>query len=487
MSNNIEKKANVRANTLFNTVKSMFGVIYPLLAFPYVSRVLMAENVGKVNFGNSVVSYFSLIASLGVTTYAVRECSQVRENPARLNETASQIFSLNILSTAVAYIALAVTLFSARALENYKTLICIQSTTLLFTTLGADWINTAMEDFRYIAIRTMGMQALSLVLMFILVKKTEDYLLYALISVVASSGANMVNIFYRRKFCDMRFTWHMNIKRHFPPVLLLFSTTFSQIIYTNSDTTMLGLMKGDYEVGLYSTAVKIYRLVNSVIASIAWVVMPQLSEGFAKKDYAEINRLLKYSMNFIVVLGLPCIVGINVIAEPVVYVMAGPEYMGAVPALRILTCTLLFSLIGGWMGNMIMIPAGREKICLLSSAFSALVNIILNFIFIPHFGLYAAAATTAAAEMVGVLVLSRYLDENIRVDGMRQMVKAPLAGSIAIIVVSQIVKGLFASYVAIAVSTILLGAVAYGICLLFLKNEFAWSFLLPVLKKIKKG
>ena len=482
----MQQKANVKANTLFNTIKSVFGIIYPLITFPYISRVLMAENVGKINFGNSVVSYFSLIASLGVTTYAVRECSKVKDDREQLGKTASQILSINILSTVIAYLALAVTLVVARPLDNYMTLICIQSSIILFATLGADWLNTAMEDFKFIAIRTMGMQILSLVLLFVFVRRPEDYLVYAVISVVASSGANIINIFYRRRFCRTRFTLDMDIKRHLPPILLLFSMILSQTIYCNSDMTMLGLMRGDREVGLYSTSVKIYNLVNTVIASVAWVVIPQLSAGFAKKDYKEVNRLLKYSLNFIVVLGLPCLVGINVITKPLIYTLAGKEYMDASVSLHILTISLFISLIGGWIGNMMMLPAGRDKVCLTACAASAVINIILNFILIPQFGMNAAAATTAVAELVGLVILVRYIDKNIRIEGFVDMIKAPLVGIMEIVVIGLVVSHLFHSYFTVALLTIMLSGISYLVTMIFMKNEFVLSFIKPVMNRIKR-
>ena len=481
------QKSNVKKNTIFNTVKTVFGIIYPLITFPYISRVLMAENVGKVNFGNSIVSYFSLIASLGVSTYAIRECSKVRDNQEELNRTASQIFSINIISTLISYFALVITLIVARPLENYRELICIQSATILFTTLGADWINSAMEDFKYIAVRTIGMQLVSLALMFLFVRRPEDYIKYAVISVVASSGANIINIFYRRKFCKTRFTTHMDIRKHLPPILLMFSMILSQTIYTNSDTTILGLLRGDYEVGLYSTAVKIYYLVNTMIASVSLVVMPQLSSGFAKKNYQEVNRLLKYALNFIIVLGLPCIAGVNAIALPIVDVLAGSEFYGAVTALHILTITLSFSLLGGWFGNMTMLPAGREKICLLSCGISALVNIVLNIILIPLFGLNAAATTTAIAECVGLCILFRNRDRTIKIGNLAEMLKAPIIGSCGIACVALILRSFINSYPVICFVTILLSTIVYGTTLILMKNEFAMSFLKPILNKIKKG
>lgn len=483
----MERTSNVKKNTLFNTIKSIFGIIYPLITFPYISRVLLTENVGKINFGNSVVSYFALIASLGVTTYAVRECSKYKEDQAKLSEVSSQILSINVWSTIIAYLALGVTLIVARSLDNYRTIIIIQSSTILFTTLGADWLNTAMEDFRFIAARTMGMQVFSLVLMFRLVKGPEDYLTYAAISVLASSGANIVNIFYRRRYCRTKFVLHIDWKRHLPPILLLFSLILSQTIYTSSDTTILGLYKGDFQVGLYSTSVKIYNIVNLVVASVAWVVMPQLSASFAKRDYNQINNLLKYSLNFIIVLGLPCLIGLNVITKEIILLIAGETYLGAELSLRILTISLGCSFIGGWIGNMMMLPAGKERICLKSSIVSAVVNIVLNLFVIPVWGLNAAAATTAISEFLGIIIKCPYVEREIHIDGVKQMLLAPIVGSIGIVGVSIIVRCLTKSPYLIAVLTILFSGFTYLAILILMKNEFAMNFLKPIISKVKRN
>ena len=482
----MDNTADVKTNTVFNTIKSVFGIIYPLITFPYISRVLLTENVGKINFGSSIVNYFSLIASLGVTTYAVRECSRFRDDRVKLGETASQILSINIFSTLFAYLALAVTLLVARPLDNYRTLIIIQSSAILFTTLGADWLNTAMEDFRFIAVRTMGMQIISLVLMFLFVRKPEDYLVYAFISVIASSGANIINIFYRRRYCRTRFVLHINWKRHLPPILLLFSLILSQTIYTSSDTTILGLCRGDFEVGLYSTSVKIYNIVNTVVASVAWVVMPQLSANYAEKNYGEINRLLKYSLNFIIVLGLPCLVGLNAITKEIIYLIAGEAYLGAELSLRILTISLGCSFVGGWIGNMMFLPSGREKISLVSSIVCASVNIILNLIFIPYWGLNAAAATTAFSEFLGLIIATRFVEKEIHIDGLREMLAAPVAGSIVIVIASIVIKKLVKSMYLIAILTVIISALMYMLVLVLMKNEFTMNFLRPIISKLKR-
>lgn len=172
------------------------------------------------------------------------------------------------------------------------------------TTLGADWINSALEDFRYITLRTFGFQILSLLLMFIFVHKPEHYFIYTCISVISSSGGNLMNIFYRRKYCKISFVGFkktigensgeiilgeksgIHWKQHMPPIMLLFSMLIAQTIFVSVDTTMLGIMRNDREVGLYSTSTKIYNMINQVVASIALVVMPQLSYWFRKVSEA---------------------------------------------------------------------------------------------------------------------------------------------------------------------------------------------------------
>lgn len=481
MANN--KKEN--KNTIYNTIKSVCGILFPLISFPYISRVLTAENLGKINFAHSISSYCALIATLGVTTYAVRECAKVRDDEQKLGEVAGQILSINLTSTFIAYLLLIIILIVAKPLANYRFLIGIQSLTILFGVFGAEWLNTAMEDFKYITIRTVSMQAISLLLMFLFVKKPEHYINYALISVVSSSGANVANILYRRKYCKVKLTWKMDAKKHLPPILLMFSMIISQTIYCNSDITLLGLMRSDFEVGLYSASVKIYTLVNTLVASVAFVVMPQLTVNFAAENYAEVNRLLKYALNFIIVLGLPSLVGINVIAPQLIETLAGPEYLAAVTSLRILTVSLAFSFLGGWIGNTMMLPAGKEKICLRGCIVSAMVNIVLNLLLIPRWGLNAAAATTALSELVGILILFPHIDKNICVDGLAEMIKAPLVGAVEIVFVGMIIKLISTNSLIICGITISLSVLCYGITLMILKNEFALGFIKHLIFKRK--
>lgn len=482
MSNNSVKK-----NTVLNVIKAICSIIFPLITFPYISRTLLTENVGKINFGNSIVNYFALAASLGITTYALKECSRNRNNREDLSKVSSEIFSINICSTVISYFALAVTLIFGRSLSNYRVLIIIQSSAILFTTLGADWINSAMEDFQYITIRSVGVQILSIILMFIFIHRPEDYVKYALITVLSSSGGNILNIFYRKKYCDTRFTFHMNLRKHLPPIVLFFSMILAQQIYVNSDITILGLVKGDFEVGLYSTSVKIYNIVNSIIASVSTVVWPQIAEAYKKHSQQDVNRLAKYSLNFILVFGLPCIVGINMVARELILMIAGEEYVGATMSLQILTIALFFSFIGGWLGSTNYLPNGRESICLFSSTCAAITNLVLNLITIPLWGLNAAAMTTVIAEGLSLIILFVKYDKNMKISGLFGMLKGPILGCFLIIIASLVVRFFIMNSMLICLLTVVISVVCYFGILLLTKDEFFLGYVEPIIRKFKRS
>lgn len=476
---------SIKKNSIYSILKTGSSILFPLITFPYISRVLLTENVGKINFGLSIVSYFNLIASLGITTYAIRECSAARDNKERLSKMASQIWSINIITTIIAYIALAITLIFYQKLDNYRTLIIIQSLSILATTLGADWLNSAMEDFKYITLRTVAFQIISIVLMFIFVHKPEDYMRYAVISLVSSAGANITNMWYRRRYCKVRFTSEIDWQRHFAPIMYLFVMILAQTIFNSVDSTMLGLFHGDHEVGIYSAAHKITRIVNETIGALLWVIMPRMSYYFAEKKYDDVNKLLRKVLGFNFFLGLPCAVGCCVIAEDVIRVVAGDAFIEAAPALQILMIGFIFSLVGGnFLGNAILLPSKQEKYYMIVCCITAVINVIGNYIFIPLWGAKAAAGTTAMCSLTIMVLLLFKVDKHVKVKKIGKLIIGPLVGSVGICLVCIICRSINNLWIRIFVS-VLCSASLYGLLLLAFKNELVLDILDGLKKRVK--
>lgn len=481
------KEKSIKTNAIFNIVKTISSLIFPLITFPYISRVLQPENVGKVNFGSSFVSYFSLIASLGITTYAIRECSAVRGDKKKLGEKASQIFSINVCTTIVAYVLLGLSLIFFRKLDSYRTLIIIQSTAILFTTWGADWLNSAMEDFKFITIRSIGFQFISLILMFILVHQPEDYLKYAAITVLSSCGANITNILYRRKYCTVRFTKDMHWQEHFTPILLLFVMILAQTIFNSSDITMLGLMKGDTEVGLYSSAVKMSHLISQIVSSLAWVVMPRMSLYFAEEKFDKINEMLQKTLNVLLTIGLPCAIGCICLSEEIVLIISGEKYLAAAPALSILMIGFMFSLIGGsFLGNMVLLPSKKEGVYMIICCIATVINLVMNYFWIPVWGVNAAAFTTAFASLVIMILLIISKDKRVRLNYVIKTLVGPATGSLLIIIICVSIKSIISSIYLRSIICVLVSVMVYLVAQIIFKNNLVMDVISSFHKKLKR-
>lgn len=479
------EQKSIKKNTIYSILRTVSSIIFPIITFPYITRVLLAENIGKINFGLSIVSYFSLIASLGTTTYAIRECSVFRDDKEKLGLVASQIWSINIISTFISYIGLFLILIFWKKIENYRVLIIIQSLSIIATTLGADWLNSAMEDFKYITIRSIIFQFVSVFLMFIFVRESTDYIKYAIISLFSSVGASVVNIWYRKRYCNLVFTKNMELKRHMGPILYLLVMLLAQTIFNSVDTTMLGIFKGDYEVGIYTAAHKVLNILQQTIGAILWVIMPRMSYYFAEKKYEEINVLLRKLLGFNILLGLPCATGCFILAEDIIRVLSGDSFLEAVPVLQIFMIGFIISLFGGsFLGNAILLPSKQEKYYMYVCCFSALINILGNYLLIPFFGAKAAAGTTSLCSLIIFILLRIKVDKNIKIKRIGNIVFSPIIGCFFIVIIciiTRLIKNLWIRVIISLMSSILI----YGIIQILMKNELIQEVFLAIKNKNK--
>ena len=323
--------------------------------------------------------------------------------------------------------------------------------------------------------------------MFLLVKTPEDYIVYATITVISSSGANIVNIFYRKKYCRVRFIKKMDWKKHFQPIVMLFVMSMAQTIFNSSDNTMLGLMKGDYEVGLYSIAVKISHLISQIVSSLAWVIMPRMSFYFAENDYIKINCTLRRVLGVLITLGLPCAVGTISLSKEIILVISGEKYFEASTALIILMFSFSFSLVGGsFLGNMVLFPSKREGTYMKICCVSTVVNLILNYFLIPIWGVNAAALTTAFSSFLIMIMLLATKDQRIKIEKLKEIFISPIVGCLMIVIVCFAVKYFFSNLFIVTSLSVIGSILIYFIIQYVLKNEVVYSIAEVFIVKLKR-
>jgi len=474
---------SLKTNALLNTIKTVISLLFPLITFPYVSRVLQVEEIGIYNFSASVISYFALLAGLGISTYAIREGPQYREDRKLISKFVSEVFSINLWSTIISYILLLIAMLSVEKLHNYTIAILILATEMIFNTLGVNWVCNIFEDFLFITIQSISVQALSLILTLLLVKSPSDINIYIGIVAFSKSAANIANYFYiRYKYCKFQFKLHCGFRKHIKPILIIFSTSIAISIYVNSDTTMLGFMTNDYQVGLYSTAVKIYTIVKNILSAALIVLIPRFSLLLQCDKKEEANHLFSRVFNVLTILMLPSIVGLFITSEDVIHLIGGSNYLGGTNSLRLLCVAIAFSLIAYLYTQCILIPKKKEKVVFIATTISAAVNIGLNFVFIPLWGINGAAITTIIAEAIVCVMSIIYSKSDIKLGEIANNLFSVIIGCIGISIVGWLCYRFLDYFLIRLLATMILSAVIYAILLVTLKN----SIVLECVKKIRK-
>lgn len=473
---------SLKKNAVYSFVKAFMNLAFPIISFPYASRVLLPAGIGKVNFANSVIEYFTLAASLGIFSYAAREAVRVRDDKHALNKIFREILTINLISTAVSYILLAFALIFVSKFSSYRVLLIVCSTKILFTTIGVDWIFNVQEEYKYVTIRSVIFQAISLVLLFVFVRGPDDYVFYAGMGVFSSVGSNLCNIFYSQKFVNFFDKTKIEIKKHLKPIFTFFGMSVASKIHTALDSVMLGFMTNDESVGFYSAANKITGLVVGLITSVLSTFLPRSSYYVGQNRTDEYNKILSKALSLTLFFSLPAATGVILIARPLIKVFSGQEFLAALPAMLILSPLIIFKAIASFSDNMILLPNRMEKVTLKSQIIGCVLNITLNYFLIPAWGFFGAAFSTFIVETVIsayklAFSLKHLKGINILSPLCKVLVSCVLMAA-AVILVLHFVKQEFMQIVA----GVIAGAVAYACATIALKTETA-LMLLGIIKK----
>ena len=463
---------SITRNFVYNIIKAGINTVFPLIIFPYVNHTLTPEYVGRIDVGSAFVGYFTLLATLGVEVYAVRECSAVRGDRKKLEKVSSQILSINICTMLLSFALMFAVLFMFSRLSSYVTVILILSLNTFFTIIGTTWLNNAMEDFGFVTVTTLVLQVISLAAIFIFVRSPEDYIKRAVIAVFPVVILNTMNIFYRRRFCKVGLVRDMDFRAHFASIVMLFGMLLSQTVFNNSDIIMLGIIRNDYEAGLYSTGVKCIAIVAQLIGSILWVALPRLSLLYAEKNKDGINEFSGKLYSFLITLGLPAAFGMFAVSAEVVFLVGGSDYYGASLPLKILCISFLISQFGiGFCGNFTLLPAKKEKQFMIACIITAAANIAANAFVIPLFGAAGAAATTAGGNLLALFILLPCAAKEIHISHIVRRTAGPASGSIMILLFCLIIRQFGLSFIPRLTVSVAGSILLYGIVLIVTKNE----------------
>ena len=475
---------SVKVNYILNLINTGTQMLFPLITFPYVCRVIEADGIGQINFFQSIISYISLFTCLGIPMYAIREIARDRSDVVQMNRTAMEILLLHSMLTLVGYAIVAILCLTVPQIQVNIPLFLILSLTIFFTAIGCEWFYQGIEDFKYITIRGLIIKTVSVVLLFIFVKSKTDLLYYGCYTVFGVLGGNIFNFFRLRKYIhreNIIFS-ELHIKRHVKPVLKVFSFSVVTSIYLQLNTVLLGFLKNALAVGYFAAATKVMQMLLTMSACLGSVMMPRASHLIAENKEDEFNRLIQKSYDFTLAIALPMTIGLIFCAPSLITALCGVKFEHSILPSQIIAPIILMVAISNVFGIQVLFPKGKINIVTLCCGIGAVADLILNLCLIPFFSyigtsiayLGAEVATTVSMYFIG----RRYIP-------IIYFKKSHLTYALGCIVMALALYGI--SLLQLPTLTTLLlqgccGVLAYFIILCICKDEM----LVQILSKIKR-
>lgn len=405
-------KTSLVSNAIFNILYTLSSVIFPVIVMAYISRILLPNGMGVISYAQNLSNYFVILSTIGFSYYGIKQISKVRDDVEETNKIFSEIFLLNVIFSIFSSILYVILIISVPSLRNELTLYLLYGLQIFLGFTNIDWFYKGKEDFFYIMIRSFILRIVTLIFIFIIVKTKDDYLMFVFLMSLGMISNHIVNIFYVRKYISFVIKG-INIKRHVNIVFYWSFLGLLSYIYNNIDITILGFLKTNYDVGIYSNAIKIVNSVISICSAISAVLLPRLSYIF-EYDRKQLDNILNNAFSVICFIVFPAVILLIMLSDYIVHLFFGVAFYEVGTLLKFLSVIIFIKVFGDLFCFQLLIASNNEKKRLAVNILGVLISIILNFIFIPSFSYYGSILALLITELIVNAILFYIVYKKVR-------------------------------------------------------------------------
>lgn len=390
--------ASIKKNFAFNALLTSANYLFPLIVFPYISRVLGVNNIGICNFVDSVIQNFILISMMGIGMVGIREIVAAKGDRVRLNRVFSSIFYINGLFTLLAVAALVVCSYVVEDFREYRELLFIGIAKLVGNFLMIEWFFKGLEDFKYITVRSILVRLAYVVSVFLFIRSPEDYTLYYILTAGTFVVNALFNMIYGRRFVSLTLD-PAPLSAFMKPVLILGVYMIFTNLYISFNTMWLGMQTDDTEVGYFATATKLFSVFIALLTAFTTVMIPRMSDYLKDGKTDMFRGMLAKTVSVLFSFSMPLIYFGIVYAEDIVMVIAGPGYEGARVPMQV--CMPLLLIIGYQQVVVLqaLLPLKKDNAILVNSMVGGGVALILCFTIVGHLKATGAALVWLGSEI----------------------------------------------------------------------------------------
>jgi len=388
-------------NVLYNVVLAISQVLFPLITFPYLARVLGPSHIGLLNFADSFARYFILVAAFGIPIYGVREIAKLQNNKEGLAKLLIEIFSINLITSILLSIFFVGSILYVDKLNAEKSLFALSLVFFFLQIFILEWFFIGLNQFKFIAVRFFFIRLLFIICVFVFIKSSADYLTYMKMQVALNLLLGIINIRYVFKFISFRNfnIKNLNLYKHLKPLFLLFLTIFFISIYLQLDTVILGFLTDNETVGYYSSALKLNKLIIAVFAAISAAMFPTMMNYFHEGHIEKFNTMVEQCFYVILSIGLPTFILVSLCAPEIIHILFGIHFDRAILPLQISAPIILIVSMSTIFGFQILSALSKDSSILISAILGTIVSIVCTVIFVKQYKENGEALTILITEL----------------------------------------------------------------------------------------
>ena len=455
----------VLKNYAYNLSYQLLVIILPIITTPYVTRVFSSNDLGTYGYFNSIVTYFILLATLGVANYGIKVISGHRKE---IEKNFWGIYSLQLSATVFSLTLYCLLCLTLPFMQN--PVAYILGLALVSKGLDISWLFQGLEDFRKITVRNITVKLVGVISIFLFVKSADDLYLYVFLLTIFELLGQLSMWLPAREFIGRPHFDLEYAKHHLKPVILLFLPQVAISLYVTLDRTMLGALASTQDVGIYDQALKLVNILLTLVTSLGSVMLPRVSSLLSEGDHKAVNKMHEMAFLIYNVVIFPIIAGMLIVNKDFVQFFLGQDFQDARYAIAIMIFRMFFI---GWtniMGIQILIPHNKNKEFMVSTTIPAILSVGLNLLFLPKLGYVGAAIVSVLTEALvwGIqLFYTRiYLKEVII---LKPMFKIVVASGLMYTILLYLKTSLSFSPTLNVVVYAILGVIIYLVCILVFK------------------
>lgn len=477
---------SVKKNYIYSLLYQILTMITPFITAPYVARVLGADGVGIYSYTQSYMTYFTMIAALGTSSYGMREIAQCRNNKAQYSKKFWEIELLTVLTTLICLAFWIILVFYS---DEYRSYFIALIPMLLATMFDISWFYTGHEKIGYTVFWNALCKIIGVICIYLFIKNKSDVAIYIFINAFIHLLGNVSMWIFLPKMLVKVNPKEFEIKKHFKETLVYFVPTVATTVYTVLDKTLIGAITQDsYQNGYYEQATKIVNMAKTaVFVSVNTVMSARISYLFSENRIKEIRARIEKSLDFILLLGFAVTFGIIAVAEDFVPIFFGKGYEPVIILLYWMSPLILIIGVSNCLGSQYYTPAGLRAQSSRYIIIGATINLVMNIILIPRFGAIGAIIGSIIAELTITFLYFKNCSGFLTIKQVLQCTHKRIVAGLVMVMIVKMIRHIGLNGITLLVCEILIGAFVYFLMLCILRDSMLKEAFIMVKRKVHRN